>query len=86
MSWIRRYLSLDDLISVMGYVFISVFARVVNPRMDLAFGSAMASGMLAIFWLASGNVRQRNADRKPNLRVLTWAAVAVASVVVVASR
>ena len=86
MSWIRRYLSLDDLVSMIGYVFISVFARVVNPSMDLVFGSALASGMLAIFWLVSGNVRERNADRKPNIRVLVWAAVAVASVAIVASR
>lgn len=84
MAWIRRYLSPDDLWSVIGYVLIVGMARVMNPAAELPAMSLIASGMLAIFWLASKNVRARNVDRSPNARVVFWGLVAVASALVLA--
>lgn len=79
MAWLRRYLSKDDLISVAGYVLLTALARVANPGMQIAAASLLASGMLALFWLVSKSVRERNAERRPNARVLFWAIVAAAS-------
>lgn len=56
----------------------------LNPDLQLAAGSFLASGMLAIFWLASTSVRERNADRNPNARVVVWALVAAVSAAVFA--
>ena len=81
MSWIRRFLSIDDLWSAVGYILIVVVARVSNPRTEFLAVSALASGMLAIVWLASPNLRARNLERNPNARVLLWAVVAVASMI-----
>jgi len=78
-AWFRRYLSPDDLTSVVGYVLLIVIARVANPDLEVAAASLLASGMLAVFWLVSGSVRERNAERRPNVRVLLWASVAVVS-------
>jgi len=80
--WASRYLSADDLWSVVGYGFIIVLTRVMNPLTELAIASLLASSMLAIFWLASQNVRTRNRERRPNARVLIWGLVAAASLLV----
>jgi len=80
--WVSRYLSLDDLWSVAGYVLLLAVSRLSTPPVELAAVSVLASGMLAILWLANGNVRSRNLERNPNARVLLWALVAVASVLV----
>ena len=80
MEWVKKHLSIDDAISAVGYFGIIVLSRVVNPDLDITAASALASGMLAIFWIASKNVRARNEDRDPNARVVFWAAVAVGSV------
>lgn len=82
MAWLRRYLSNDDLISVAGYVLLTALARIANPGMQIAAASLLASGMLALFWLVSRSVRERNAERRPNVRVLVWASVAAVSAVV----
>lgn len=79
MEWFRRYLSPDDLISVIGYTLMVALARTANPDVALAAASVLVSGMLALFWLLSQSVRQRNSERIPNARVALWAAVAVAS-------
>ncbi|HET6352139.1 MAG TPA: hypothetical protein VFG89_08430 [Coriobacteriia bacterium] len=79
MAWFRRYLSPDDLISVVGYIGLIVLTRITNPELELAAASLLASGMLALFWLASQSVRKRNIERNPNARVVLWALVAVVS-------
>ncbi len=78
-SWISRFLSVDDLWSVLGYSFIIILTRAANPAMDVALASLLASGMLAIFWLASVSVRARNRERRPNVRILVWGIVAAVS-------
>lgn len=82
MGGLGKYLSMDDLWSVTGYAFLVVLTRVANPRTQVAVASVLASGMLAIFWLASARVRARNADRHPNARVALWALVAGISALV----
>lgn len=82
MQWIRRFASLDDLWSLLGYVFLIVLTRVVNPGLQIALASLLASGMLAVFWLASEAVRTRNSERHPNVRIAIWGAVAVVSLLV----
>lgn len=82
MQWIHRFLSLDDLWSVLGYVFLIVLTRVANPRMEIALASLLASGMLAVFWLASEAVRARNSERHPNVRIAIWGAIAVVSLAI----
>jgi hypothetical protein len=68
---------------VLGYVTLVAITRVVNPAVPLEMASAFVSGMLAVFWTASGAVRERNADKYPNMRIALWGTVAVASLVVV---
>jgi hypothetical protein len=84
-AWLRRNLSPDDLVSVVGYVALVVLTRVANPRMAIAAASLLASGMLAVFWLVSTSARARNADRHPNARIVIWAAVAIVSGTVLAT-
>lgn len=79
MEWFRRYLSPDDLLSLVGYALMVTLARIANPNMALAAASLLVSGMLALFWLLSKSVRERNSERAPNARVVLWAAVAAAS-------
>ena len=80
--WISRYLSLDDLLSVIGYAVFLGISRLSSHPPDLASVSTLASGMLAILWIASGNLRARNIERNPNVRVLFWALVAGVSILV----
>ena len=79
---IKRYLSIDDLWSVLGYVLIVSLTRLFNSAIQLPVASVLASGMLAVFWLASKDVRNRNAEWGPNARILLWAVVAAASALV----
>lgn len=82
--WVSRYLSLDDVWSVLGYVFLIVLNRVFgSPPMELPIISLLASGMLAITWIANGTLRQRNAERGPNARVAFWTIVAALSLLAV---
>ena len=78
-SWIPRFLSLDDLWSALGYGLIVIVSRMTSTRLPLSDVSLLASGMLAIIWISSAKIRNRNAERYPNARVLFWAVVAVAS-------
>jgi hypothetical protein len=80
---IGRFLSLDDLWSVLGYALLVILARVSNPAMGLPAASLLASGMLAIVWFAGGDLRARNLERHPNARVVAWALVAVVSALLV---
>ncbi|MFA5844004.1 MAG: hypothetical protein WC971_04145 [Coriobacteriia bacterium] len=77
---ISRFLSLDDLWSVLGYVMLLAVNRLRTPPMELSTVSLLASGMLAVFWLSSENLRARNLERRPDARVLFWALVAVVSI------
>jgi len=79
-NWVRRYLSVDDLLSVFGYFLLIILARVANPSTTVAVASSVASGMLAVFWLASESVRTRNLERHPNVRIVVWGAVAAVSI------
>jgi hypothetical protein len=81
---IGKYLSIDDLWSVIGYALVLVLGRVSNPSMSLPSLSLLAGGMLAIIWFAGGTLRARNLERHPNVRVAVWALVAVASAFLVA--
>lgn len=83
MSWIRRYFSADDVWSVVGYAVLVTVARASNPEVAIAAASVLAAGMLAIFWVASKNVRERNSERHPNTRVAFWALVAALSAAIV---
>jgi hypothetical protein len=78
-DWVSRYLSRDDLWSVLGYGLVIGVSRLQTPPLALASVSLLASGMLAIYWLASDNLRTRNLARHPNIRVAVWAAIAIAS-------
>lgn len=77
---ISRFLSLDDLWSVVGYVLLLAANRLRTPPMEFSAVSLLASGMLAVVWLSSENIRNRNLERRPDARVLFWALVAVVSI------
>lgn len=77
---LARFFSADDLWSVLGYGLLVSLTQINRPRMELALASLFASGMLAIFWLASDRVRTRSP--KPDLRVAFWALIAVGSALV----
>ncbi len=79
LTFLRRYLSTDDLWSVLGYALLLILIRLSNRTIEFPMASAFVAGMLGVFWLASKNVRARNADRQPNARVIFWAAVAAVS-------
>lgn len=81
-GWLSRYFSVDDVMSLGGYVVVTTVIRVVNPTVAIAQASVLGAGMLAIFWLASPNVRARNSERRPNTRVVFWALVAVVSALI----
>jgi hypothetical protein len=49
--------------------------------MPLATITLLASGMLAIIWLVSQPIRERNLERHPNVRVALWSLIAVVSAV-----
>jgi len=83
-TWIKRFFSIDDLWSVLGYAGVIAFSQINRPPLPLAAASLLASGMIAITWLASNSLRARNAERGPNVRILMWTLVAVASGVIVA--
>jgi hypothetical protein len=78
---ISRFASMDDLWSVLGYVLILTVNQFVSNPMALPTISLLASGMLAILWIASRQIRQRNIGRAPNARVVFWAIIAVVSAV-----
>ena len=79
---IQEFFSVDDFWSVLGFVLVVTITQVVaKPPMALPLAFLLASGMLAIFWLASPAVRARNSERHPNARVVFWALIAVASAV-----
>jgi hypothetical protein len=80
-QWLSRYLSVDDLWSVVGYGLFLGVSRLQSPALSLPSVSMLASGMLAIYWLASPNLRQRNLERRPLVRVVFWALVAAVSAV-----
>ena len=82
-SLISRFLSVDDLWSVVGYVLFLGVSRLQTPPLGLSSVSLLASGMLAIVWLASEQIRARNAERNPNYRVAFWALVAVGSTILI---
>ena len=84
MTWIKRFFSIDDLWSVLGYAGVIAFSQINRPPLPLAAASLLASGMIAITWLASTSLRARNAQRSPNARIIVWALVAVASGVILA--
>jgi hypothetical protein len=78
-DWLSRYFSLDDLWSAIGYfVFVGISRLGSNP-MPFASVSMLASGMVAILWVVNRDLRARNAERNPNIRVAFWALVAVIS-------
>ena len=79
MTWIKRFFSIDDLWSVLGYAGVIAFSQINRPPLPLAAASLLASGMIAITWLASNSLRARNAERGPNARMVVWALIAVAS-------
>lgn len=79
MDTIQKYLSGDDLWSALGYVALMVLTRVTGSDMTFPASSLLAAGMLAIFWLGSRAVRERN--EHPNARVAFWATVAAASAI-----
>ena len=80
MRLFRRYLSLDDLWSLVGYALIVGVNQLTRRPMELPMISVLASGMLAIAWMASAGLRARNAEKGPNARVAFWAVVSVISV------
>lgn len=83
-AWIKRFFSIDDLWSVLGYAGVIAFSQINRPPLALAAASLLASGMIAITWLASTSLRARNAQRNPNARIVVWALVAIVSGVIVA--
>ncbi|TLM80371.1 MAG: hypothetical protein FDZ70_00975 [Actinobacteria bacterium] len=72
-----RFLSADDLLSLGGFALLVVVSRVAGPRVEMLASVALASGMLALMWLLARGIRERNADRNPNARVVFWGAIAV---------
>jgi hypothetical protein len=80
-EWLSRYFSVDDVMSLGGYIVVTTVIRLVNPTVGVEQASVLGGGMLAIFWLASPNVRERNRERRPNTRVVFWALVAVVSAI-----
>ena len=81
-AWLQRYLSIDDLWSVLGYLLLISVAAVVNPEADWQVVSVGVAGLLAIFWAASRDVRARNAEKVPNARVIFWTFIAAVSAVI----
>jgi len=77
-----RYLSLDDLWSVLGVLLLVAVNLLGRPPMATSSIFMLGSGMLAIMWLASPKLRERNRDRGPNVRVAVWATVAAVAFLV----
>jgi hypothetical protein len=82
-GWISRFLSMDDLWSVLGFALLMGASRLQSPALPPQNVSLLASGMLAIYWLASERLRARNLERHPNARVALWALVAVVSALLI---
>jgi len=82
-AWISRFLSMDDLWSVLGYALFMGASRLQSPALPPQNVSLLASGMLAIYWLASERLRERNLERHPNFRVAFWAVAAVVSALLI---
>jgi hypothetical protein len=78
-QWISRFLSIDDLWSVVGYGLILSVNQLTRNPMPFSDISLLAAGMLAIVWLLSGGIRARNKERYPNVRVVLWAVIAAVS-------
>jgi hypothetical protein len=79
-AWISRFLSRDDLWSVLGYCLMMAVSRLQTPPLALSNVSLLASGMITIVWIASPQIRARNLESNPNARVMFWAAVSIASI------
>lgn len=79
--WVSRFLSIDDLWSVLGYGLLLSVNQLTRSPLPLTNVSLLASGMIAIMWLLSPGIRARNQDRYPNARVVFWALVAAVSAV-----
>jgi hypothetical protein len=75
-----RYLSRDDLWSALGYALLILLTLGGRGGIDVPAASMLSAGMLAVFWVGSRRVRERNIA--PNARVLFWAAIASASALV----
>jgi hypothetical protein len=82
-QWLSRFVSVGDALSALGYSLFLAISRLQSPPMPPPSVSLLASGMLAIYRLASDGLRSRNAERNPNLRVAFWAAVAVVSAIAI---
>jgi hypothetical protein len=78
-QWVSRFLSIDDLWSLVGYGLILSVNQLVQNPMPFSDISLLAAGMVAIIWLFSGAIRARNEDRHPNVRVVFWAVIATVS-------
>jgi len=76
---LTRYLSLDDLWSVLGVLLLMAVSRMSRQPLALSAIVMLSSGMLAIMWIANPALRERNRDRGPNVRVAVWATVAAAA-------
>ena len=83
MDQFSRFASIDDLWSVIGYAMITTINTFGTRSMTFPEISLLASAMLALFWAACRNVRERNAERNPNTRVVFWVAVALTSLIFV---
>jgi len=79
MDTISRFFSVDDLWSVIGYGLLVGVNQLTKAPLPLTTISLLASGMLAITWLLSPQIRARNAEKHPNARVVFWGVVAAAS-------
>ena len=79
LGWMSRFLSIDDLWSVVGYGLILSVNQLTRTPLPFSDVSLLASGMIAIVWLLSGSIRTRNQDHSPNARVVFWAVFAAVS-------
>lgn len=77
--WVSRFLSIDDLWSVVGYGLILSVNQLTRTPLPFSDASLLAAGMIAIVWLLSGSVRARNQGHSPNARVVIWTVVAAVS-------
>lgn len=80
LEWMQRNLSMDDLWSFLGYLLIMAVNGIGSTPYPLPQVSVVVSGMLAIMWVANGNIRSRTPH--PNARAAAWALVAGVSAVI----
>ena len=77
MNWMQRFMSMDDLWSLLGYLLLVSMNALLSASVSPLTISLAASGMLAIVWVVNGTIRSRTPH--PNARVAFWAMVAAAS-------